>query len=106
MISALDSLIPWFGNMVELGGNILLAIVVMAMVIITLMVERLGYLQLVYPRQQKRALAWEIIDQLAPAKGFSRKKLVPLHGAILSVLRGPGPREEVIGKIRKVLAEA
>ena len=56
--------------------------------------------------QQKRALAWEIIDQLAPAKGFSRKKLVPLHGAILSVLRGPGPREEVIGKIRKVLAEA
>ena len=60
MISLVDNLFPWFGDMVELGGNILLAIVFMAMLICTLLFERLGYLSLVYPRQRDQAVAlWQ-----------------------------------------------
>lgn len=56
----MDNLFPWFGDMVELGGNILLAIVFMALLIWTLVLERVGYLRFVYPRQRDRAIAlWQ-----------------------------------------------
>lgn len=55
MMSALDNLFPWFGDMVELGGNILLLIVLMAALIGSLVLERFGYLWFVFPNQ--RALA-------------------------------------------------
>ena len=47
MLALVDNLFPWFGDMVELGGNILLAIVFMAVVIGSLVLERLGYLHFV-----------------------------------------------------------
>lgn len=56
MISMIDNLFPWFGDMVELGGGILLAIVAMATVIGSLVLERLGYLRFVYPRQRDTAI--------------------------------------------------
>ena len=56
--------------------------------------------------RQKRAFAWEIIDKSTPSKGFSRKKLVPLHSAIMSILSASGSREDLLHKIEKVLAES
>ena len=56
--------------------------------------------------QQKRALAWDIIDGHTPSKGFSRKKLVPLHSAIMSILSAPGSVEELHGNIKKVFTES
>ncbi len=57
MISFLDNLFPWFGDMLELGGNILLMIVIMAAVIGSLVLERIGYLLFVFPGQRDRAVA-------------------------------------------------
>ncbi len=57
MISLIDNLFPWFGDMVELGGNILLAIVFMAVLIGSLVLERLGYLFLVFPTRRNTAVA-------------------------------------------------
>ena len=60
MINFVDNLFPWFGDMVELGGNILLAIIFLAMLIGSLVLERLGYLHFVYPKQRDRAVAlWQ-----------------------------------------------
>ena len=56
MLGAIDNLFPWFGDMTELGGDILLAIIFMALLIWTLVLERLGYLFWVYPGQRHRAL--------------------------------------------------
>ncbi len=56
MLTAIDNLFPWFGDMTDLGGDILLAIIFMALLIGTFVVERLGYLYLVYPRQRGKAL--------------------------------------------------
>ena len=56
MLTLVDNLFPWFGDMTDLGGDILLAIIFMALLIGTFMVERLGYLYFVYPRQRGRAL--------------------------------------------------
>ena len=56
MLTAIDNIFPWFGDMTELGGNILLAIIFMALLIWTFSLERLGYLYLVYPKQRNQAL--------------------------------------------------
>lgn len=57
MLSFIDRLFPWFGDMVDLGGDILLAIIFMALLILTFVFERLGYLRWGYPGQRARALA-------------------------------------------------
>ncbi len=60
MLSMVDNFFPWFGDMVELGGDILLVIIFIAALIWSLVVERMGYLQWVYPKQRTRALAlWQ-----------------------------------------------
>ena len=60
MLTAIDNLFPWFGDLLELGGDILLAIIIMALLIWTLMFERLGYLRWVYPGQRAIALGlWQ-----------------------------------------------
>ena len=56
--------------------------------------------------QQKRAFAWDIIDEHTPSKGFSRKKLVPLHSAIMLILSAPGTPEELMGNIKRVFTES
>ncbi|MDX1734022.1 MAG: MotA/TolQ/ExbB proton channel family protein [Halioglobus sp.] len=57
MLSLIDSVFPWFGDMLELGGNILLAIIVLALVIWTFLLERVGFLLWAWPAQRDRALA-------------------------------------------------
>lgn len=67
MIAFIDNLFPWFGDMVELGGNILLAIVLMAVLIGSLVLERIGYLYLVFPTQRSRAVAlWQAREHRGP----------------------------------------
>jgi biopolymer transport protein ExbB len=56
MFSAIDNIFPWFGDMLELGGDILLAIIFIALLIWTLVFERLSYLRWVYPGQRQKAL--------------------------------------------------
>ena len=56
VLTAIDNLFPWFGDMLELGGDILLLIIVIALLIWTLIFERLAYLRWVYPRQKDMAL--------------------------------------------------
>lgn len=53
----IDNLFPWFGDMVELGGSVLLIIVALAVLIWTLVLERIAYLLWSWPRQRARALA-------------------------------------------------
>ena len=57
MLTFLDNLFPWFGDMLELGGNILLMIIIMAALIGSLVLERVGYLLFVFPGQRDRAVA-------------------------------------------------
>lgn len=56
MLTLLDNLFPWFGNMLELGGDILLAIVMVALLISTMLVERLSYLYWVFPSHRNSAI--------------------------------------------------
>jgi biopolymer transport protein ExbB len=57
VLTFLDNLFPWFGDMLELGGNILLMIILMAALIGSLVLERVGYLLFVFPAQRDRAVA-------------------------------------------------
>lgn len=49
MLTLLDNLFPWFGDMVELGGDILLLILLLAAFMWALILERLYYLYLLAP---------------------------------------------------------
>ena len=67
MINLIDNLFPWFGDMVELGGNILLVIIALAMLIWTFVLERAGYLVWSWPRQRDRAIAlWDELLAIEP----------------------------------------
>lgn len=55
-LSFIDNLIPWFGTMVELGGDIVLVIQLMALILWALLLERVAYLNLTYPVQRAQAL--------------------------------------------------
>ena len=60
MPALLDNWFPWFGDMLELGGNILLLIVGLAAVLWTLILERMVFLWWQYPRKLSMAKAmWE-----------------------------------------------
>ena len=52
-----DNLFPWFGDMLQLGGDILLIIVLVACGMWAIILERLYYFYLVMPNQQKRVVA-------------------------------------------------
>ncbi|NNE36834.1 MAG: hypothetical protein HKN08_00905, partial [Gammaproteobacteria bacterium] len=56
MLVLIDNYFPWFGDMLELGGNILLIIILLAAVMWSLIIERLIYLWFVYPRKLQIAL--------------------------------------------------
>lgn len=47
----LDTWLPWLADLLELGGPIVGTILLIAVVIWALLIERLYFLQLVYPRQ-------------------------------------------------------
>lgn len=56
MLSLLfDNYFPWFGDLLELGGSILLLIIFIAFVMWALLVERMLFLQFIYPRYARRA---------------------------------------------------
>lgn len=60
MLTLIDNIFPWFGDMLELGGDILFAILMMAALIGALIAERLSYLLWVYPQQRSKAIAlWQ-----------------------------------------------
>jgi biopolymer transport protein ExbB len=52
----IDNLIPWFGDLLELGGGILTLILLITAVMWALIAERLAYLRWTYPAQRARAL--------------------------------------------------
>ena len=51
MLALIDNLFPWFGDMLELGGDILLLIVWVAAIMWTLIFERLVFFNLVFPHK-------------------------------------------------------
>lgn len=73
MLVFIDNLFPWFGDMLELGGDILLLIIIMAALMWALILERLVFMFWVLPhrqaqltalwRQQNHAQSW-YTDQL------------------------------------------
>ena len=56
MMVFIDSWLPWLGDLLSLGGNILALILVMAFVLWTLLCERLYFLWVVYPQHVKAAI--------------------------------------------------
>lgn len=57
MLTFIDNLFPWFGDMLELGGDILLLIIVIAALMWALIFERLIYFRWVLPVKQSNALS-------------------------------------------------
>lgn len=56
MLGTLENTFPWFGYMVDLGGDILLIIIILAGVLWALIAERFVYLSRVYPSQVSSAV--------------------------------------------------
>lgn len=60
MMAFIDNLFPWFGYMVDLGGDILLIIVFLAGLLWALLLERFLFIGKVYPHMANRAVvAWK-----------------------------------------------
>lgn len=49
IMTFIDNIFPWFGYMLDLGGNILLLIILLAALLWALILERWFYLERVYP---------------------------------------------------------
>ena len=56
MMAFIDSWLPWLGDLLSLGGNILALILCMAFILWTLLCERLYFLYVVYPQHVKAAI--------------------------------------------------
>ncbi|MEP5765620.1 MAG: MotA/TolQ/ExbB proton channel family protein [Halieaceae bacterium] len=56
MMVFIDAWLPWLGDLLSLGGNILALILFMAFILWTLLCERLYYLYFVYPTHARRAV--------------------------------------------------
>ncbi len=57
MLVLIDNWFPWFGDMMELGGEILLLIIILAAVMWTLILERVFFFRFVYPKEKNQAVA-------------------------------------------------
>lgn len=55
MITLIENQFPWFGEMTDMGGDILLMIVVLAAIMWCLLLERLIFFSTTHPRQVQRA---------------------------------------------------
>jgi len=56
----IDNFLPWLGDLLSLGGEILLLILLMAFFMWSLLCERIYYIYVLYPHQLRRAIAlWE-----------------------------------------------
>ncbi len=56
MMAFIDGWLPWLGDLLSLGGNILALILCMAFLLWTLLCERLYFLYVVYPKHVKAAI--------------------------------------------------
>jgi biopolymer transport protein ExbB len=56
MMVFIDGYLPWLGDLLSLGGNILALILFMAFVLWTLLCERLYFLYFVYPEHARSAI--------------------------------------------------
>lgn len=64
MMAFLDNIFPWFGDMVDLGGSILLLIVILAALLWALILERFLFIGRVYPLMMNDAVAaWRQRDE-------------------------------------------
>jgi len=60
MLTLIDNWFPWFGDMVELGGDILLLIIATAALMWALILERLIYFRFILPTQQSHIITlWQ-----------------------------------------------
>ena len=60
MLALLDAYIPWFNDIVELGGNILIVILLVAALMWGLILERMGFLLVTYRGEASTARAlWQ-----------------------------------------------
>jgi len=70
MLVYIDNFFPWFGDMLELGGDILLIIILLAALMWSLILERLVFLWWVYPNKLSAAVAlWR--DSLVRHQDFT-----------------------------------
>lgn len=64
MMAFIDNLFPWFGDMVDLGGGILLLIVILAALLWALLLERFLFIGREYPPMLSEAVnAWRGRDE-------------------------------------------
>ena len=64
MIALLDNFFPWFGDMVDLGGDILVLIVILAAFLWALLLERFIFIRQIYPPLVAQAVnAWRERDE-------------------------------------------
>lgn len=52
----IDNFMPWLGDLLSLGGEILVLILLMAFLMWSLLCERIYYLYVLYPQQLRRAI--------------------------------------------------
>ena len=59
----IDNFLPWLGDLLSLGGEILVLILLMAFLMWSLLCERIYYLYFLYPQQLHRAIRlWQARD--------------------------------------------
>ena len=56
MLASLDNWFPWFGDMLELGGDILLIIMMVAVLMWGFIFERLMFFTMVFPGKKQRVI--------------------------------------------------
>lgn len=90
MLGALENIFPWFGYMIDLGGDILLIIIILAALLWTLIVERLVYLNRVYPDQVLLAVRkWNDRDERRSWHAQQFRRFI-IHKANQSLQRNLG----------------
>ncbi|PKG97172.1 MotA/TolQ/ExbB proton channel family protein [Paraglaciecola sp. MB-3u-78] len=98
MLALIDNLFPWFGDMLELGGDILLLIIIMAAVMWALILERVVFLFWVFPNKQKQLSAlWQQREDMADWYTQHFRMLL-----VSRVNREMGRNLQLIGTIVKV----
>jgi biopolymer transport protein ExbB len=90
VLGALENTFPWFGYMIDLGGDILLIIIILAALLWTLIVERLVYLNRVYPNQVLLAVKkWNDRDERRSWHAQQFRRFI-IHKANQSLQRNLG----------------
>lgn len=98
MLAFIDNLFPWFGDMLELGGDILLLIIIIAALMWGFILERLVFLFWTFPAKCKIIIAlWESRKEQNDWFAWQFRKLL-----ISRVNRETGKNLELIKTMVKV----